>query len=175
MLAPTPTPRKQKPTKKISVPTTSRKHLIPSLKVSARSERGSLPLSSVERAPWVRRVMERIPPHPPSPAFWSRLRPIPLLPRSPNTPYTRDMKKRPSSRIQLSVERKADLVRKISIFCENELDQELSPFQADELLRFFTETLGPQVYNQAIQDARGFMTNSLEDLDASLHERDDVS
>ena len=40
------------------------------------------------------------------------------------------------------------------------------------LVEFFVQRLGPTVYNQAIQDARGFLLEKLEDLDVEFYEPD---
>ena len=55
-------------------------------------------------------------------------------------------------------------------FYSEELDEELSSYQAELMLEFFMKTLGPPVYNQAISDARAFMLGKLEDLDAEFYE-----
>ena len=53
-----------------------------------------------------------------------------------------------------------------------EFDEELSTYRAELILDFFVKTLGPSVYNQAIQDARKFMLERLEDLDAEFYENE---
>ena len=40
----------------------------------------------------------------------------------------------------------------------------------ERILQFFLEQLEPSVYNQAVQDARGFMQGRLDDLDAEFYE-----
>ena len=77
-------------------------------------------------------------------------------------------------RIQLSDERKADILRKLGEMYNHEFDENLSQFRAEQLLHFFMKRLGPSVYNQAIQDARGFMMERLEDLDATFHEKEET-
>ena len=77
-------------------------------------------------------------------------------------------------RVQLSDERKAGLLRDLTGMYSREFDEELSSFRAEQLLAFFMKSLGPSVYNQAIQDARGFMMERLEDLDATFYEKDDT-
>ena len=68
--------------------------------------------------------------------------------------------------IQLSDERKGDILRRLRPFFRETFDEELSDFQADRLLDFFLKALGPSVYNQAVGDVRKFMLEKLEDLDA---------
>ena len=61
-----------------------------------------------------------------------------------------------------------------SLFGADTFDEELSQYKADQLLDFFIRKLGPAVYNQAIQDARGFMQSKIDDLDAVFYEREDL-
>jgi uncharacterized protein (DUF2164 family) len=73
-------------------------------------------------------------------------------------------------RIRISEERREHLLSEITRFFADEFDRELSGYQAGLLLDFFVRQLGPPVYNQAIQDARGFMQAKLEDLDGEFYE-----
>ncbi len=75
-----------------------------------------------------------------------------------------------SVRIELSGERRERIVRYARIFFRDELDQELSEFQADRVLDFFVKELGAPVYNQAIRDAHKFLREKLDDLDAEYYE-----
>lgn len=77
-------------------------------------------------------------------------------------------------RVRLSDERKADLLRKLTAMYSRDFDETLSSFRAEQILAFFVKSLGPSVYNQAIQDALGFMMERLEDLDATFYEKDDT-
>jgi uncharacterized protein (DUF2164 family) len=73
-------------------------------------------------------------------------------------------------RIALSEERRERLVEALQRFHADELDQEVSDFQARRLLDFFIRHLGAPVYNQAIQDARGFLQDKLTDLEGEFYE-----
>ena len=77
-------------------------------------------------------------------------------------------------RIQLSEERKRDLLQALGELYQEAFDEELSPYRAERLLEFFVKALGPTVYNQAIQDARAFVLEKLEDLDAEFYEPDET-
>lgn len=70
--------------------------------------------------------------------------------------------------INLSEDRKNELIRSLTALFQTEFDEELSRFRAEQILDFFIKALGPSVYNQAIQDARAFITEKLEDLDAEF-------
>ena len=74
--------------------------------------------------------------------------------------------------VRLTDERRAEILRLLREYYREEFDEELSDFRAGNLLEFFVATLGPPVYNQAIQDARAFMAERLEDLDATFHEQE---
>lgn len=76
--------------------------------------------------------------------------------------------------IELETGRRERLVEALQGFYLEEFDEELSPFRAEQLLDFVLERLGPQVYNQAVQDARVFMQRKLDDLDGEVHEPEGV-
>jgi len=75
-------------------------------------------------------------------------------------------------RIRLSDDRRTEILRRLTGMYAEEFDEELSPFRAEQILSFFVRTLGPPVYNQAIQDARKFMADRLDDLDVTFHEQE---
>jgi uncharacterized protein (DUF2164 family) len=78
-------------------------------------------------------------------------------------------------RIKLSDERRARVVRNLQVFFSAELDRELSEFQAGLLIDFFIREMGATVYNQAIQDARGFLQEKLSDLEGEFYEPEEPS
>lgn len=72
--------------------------------------------------------------------------------------------------VRLDEIRRERLIASLQGFYRQEFDEELSAFRAEQVLDFFLGALGPQVYNQAVQDARGFMARKLDDLDGEVHE-----
>ena len=72
--------------------------------------------------------------------------------------------------IRIDEERRTALLLRIRGFFKEEFDEDLSEFRASTLLDFFAEALGPQIYNQAVQDARAFMLQRLEDLEGDVYE-----
>jgi uncharacterized protein (DUF2164 family) len=72
--------------------------------------------------------------------------------------------------IRIDDARRDQLVRRLQGFFLQEFDEELSRFRAEQVLDFHLEVLGPQVYNQGVQDARKFMQERLDDLDGEVHE-----
>ena len=76
--------------------------------------------------------------------------------------------------IELNQPRRDRLVQGIQGFFLEEFDEDVSPFRAEQLLDFFLERLGPQVYNQGVQDARVFIQRKLDDLDGEVYEPEGV-
>ena len=72
--------------------------------------------------------------------------------------------------IKLSADRRAVLLKLLTVFYTENFDAELSEYRAERLLGFFIKQLGPPIYNQAIADARAFMFEKLDDLDAEFYE-----
>lgn len=72
--------------------------------------------------------------------------------------------------IELSEERREVVMGRLQAFFVEHFDQALSDFRAQRLMDFFVEALGPQIYNQAVQDARNFMLRKLDDLDGEVYE-----
>jgi len=71
--------------------------------------------------------------------------------------------------ITLSDDRKAEFVRELRTLFEDEFDEPLSEFRADAILTLFLKTLGPSVYNQAVQDVRTHLQTKLDDLDGEVY------
>ena len=75
-----------------------------------------------------------------------------------------------SYRIKLSDERKLKIKNSLQYLYENDFDESLSDFRAEELISFFTKSLGAVVYNQAINDACAFMQEKVQELDEEYYE-----
>ena len=73
-------------------------------------------------------------------------------------------------RIRLSDERRQALLLELIAFHAELTGEELSRFRGEQILEWFVKHLGPPVYNQAIQDARGYLQERLDDLDAEFYE-----
>lgn len=76
-------------------------------------------------------------------------------------------------RVCLTEDRRARVLSLLKDLFAESFDEELSDFRAKELLDFFVRELGPPVYNQAIQDARAFLLDKLEDLEGEVYETDE--
>jgi uncharacterized protein (DUF2164 family) len=69
------------------------------------------------------------------------------------------------TKLDLSPERRAELVTALQGYFSDEFDETLSVFRAEELLTFLIGQLGPSLYNAGIQDARAYLADKLDDLD----------
>jgi uncharacterized protein (DUF2164 family) len=74
------------------------------------------------------------------------------------------------SKIDFSAGEKAVIVNKVKMYFREELDQEIGQFDAEFLLDFFAEEIGPYFYNRALDDARGILQEKLTDITDALYE-----
>jgi uncharacterized protein (DUF2164 family) len=75
--------------------------------------------------------------------------------------------------IELDEARRTHIISRLQTFYLKDFDEELSAFRAEQLLDFMLTRLGPQIYNQGVEDARAFFQRKLDDLDAEIHEREE--
>lgn len=71
--------------------------------------------------------------------------------------------------VTLEEVRRERLIRGLQGLYQTEFAEEISPFRANQVLDFFLGALGPQIYNQAVHDARGSMQQRLDDLDGEIY------
>ena len=71
--------------------------------------------------------------------------------------------------IRLDETRQRAISRALGEFYLEVFDEELSDYQTGRLVEFFVEHLGPPVYNQAVQDARAFVLDRLDDLEGEIY------
>ena len=70
--------------------------------------------------------------------------------------------------LEISSERRAELITRLKGAFVEEFDESLSDFRAEALLDIVLKAVGPAVYNQAVKDAQAFMQNRLDDLDGEI-------
>ena len=71
--------------------------------------------------------------------------------------------------IELTTERRERLVGQLQTLFQAEFDEALSSFRADQILDLMLTTLGPGIYNQAVQDVRAHLQSKLDDLDGEVY------
>ena len=72
--------------------------------------------------------------------------------------------------IEFSKEEKAIINQKIQLYFKEELEQEIGQFDAEFLLDFFSEEIGPYYYNRGLYDAQAVLENRLEDINQAIYE-----
>lgn len=71
--------------------------------------------------------------------------------------------------ITLADDRRARLIGQLQTLFAAEFDEALSEFRAEQILDLMLTTLGPGIYNQAVQDVRGHLQTKLDDLDGEVY------
>ena len=71
--------------------------------------------------------------------------------------------------LALSKDRRAQMLRDLQAAYANDMDEALSDFRAAQLLDLMLNTLGPGIYNQAVQDVRAHLQSKLDDLDGEVY------
>lgn len=61
-------------------------------------------------------------------------------------------------------------MHKIQRYFEDELDQDIGQFEAEFLLDFFAKEIGPQFYNQGLQDAQAVLSSRIDDIQDAIAE-----
>jgi uncharacterized protein (DUF2164 family) len=72
------------------------------------------------------------------------------------------------SKIELPKDTRDALTRALSRYLKDELDVEVTGFDAQFLLDFIIETMGPHVYNQGLADAQALLAKKLDELGESI-------
>ena len=79
------------------------------------------------------------------------------------------MKQRLPGEVELLAEERKALIKDVCVFFWEQFDEEeLSEFRAEMILDFLLNKLSPLVYNTAVDDAKAFLTEKLEDMGATL-------
>lgn len=68
----------------------------------------------------------------------------------------------------LSKERRAGLLREIITYFKATHDQEIGMLAAEDILDFFLQTIGSDLYRKAIDDTRNVVRQNAENLDVDL-------
>lgn len=79
------------------------------------------------------------------------------------------------SEIQFSKEEKEIIVKKIQLYFSEELEREIGQFDAQFLLDFFADEIGPFFYNRGLYDAQAILERRLEDISESIYELEKIT
>ncbi len=72
------------------------------------------------------------------------------------------------SKIVFSKQEKEVIAARIKLYFRDKLDQEIGQFDAEFLLDFFAEEIGPYFYNHALEDAKEIFLNQMSLVDDAL-------
>ena len=73
-------------------------------------------------------------------------------------------------KVEFTQEEKDLLARKIQMYFHEELNQEIGGFDAQFLLEFFSEEIGPLWYNQGLQDAQAVIDEQMANVGDAIYE-----
>ena len=71
--------------------------------------------------------------------------------------------------IDFSKDEKAALVRKIQLYFNEELGQQIGQFDAEFLIDFVSRELGAYYYNRGLQDAQAALVARLDDVQDAIY------
>ena len=74
--------------------------------------------------------------------------------------------------ITISKDARLQAIGSIERYFRDELEQPIGNIESAALLAFFTEELGPLIYNQAVLDVQGRMLERVQELDIEVHEHE---
>ena len=74
------------------------------------------------------------------------------------------------SKLKFTPEEKAQIVHKIKVYFEEELDQTIGTFEAEFLIEFFGEQVGAYFYNQGLNDAQALIAQKIGEIGDSIYE-----
>jgi uncharacterized protein (DUF2164 family) len=71
--------------------------------------------------------------------------------------------------IQFSREERAEIVKRIQTYMQDELDFSLGSIPAEQLLGFFTDEIGAFYYNRGLEDAQAVFSRKLDDINDAIY------
>lgn len=72
--------------------------------------------------------------------------------------------------IEFTRDEKSIIARKIQLYFQEELEQEIGQFDAEFLLDFFAEEVGSFFYNRGVYDAQAVLEDRLQNITEALYE-----
>jgi uncharacterized protein (DUF2164 family) len=79
------------------------------------------------------------------------------------------------SKIEFSREEQEIIIKKIKLYFNEELNQEIGQFDAQFLLDFFTEEIGSYFYNRGLYDAQAILERRLEDISEAIYDLEKIT
>lgn len=79
------------------------------------------------------------------------------------------------SKIEFTKEEIEIITKKIQLYFSEELNQEIGQFDAQFLLDFFSEDIGPYFYNRGLYDAQSILENRLESITEAIYDIEKIT
>jgi len=74
------------------------------------------------------------------------------------------------AKIEFSKDERAVLVQRLRLYFKEELDHEIGQFDAEFLLDFLGEEIGPYFYNRGLYDAQAILESRIESVNEAIYE-----
>ncbi|MNN08749.1 hypothetical protein D3C81_1216110 [compost metagenome] len=71
--------------------------------------------------------------------------------------------------IKLPKEQKAEIIRSVQAYFEDERSESIGELAADQLIDFMMHELGPFIYNKAVDDSRKLINEKMLQLEDELY------
>jgi len=79
------------------------------------------------------------------------------------------------SGIKFSKEETAILTKKIQLYFSEELDNKIGQFDAQFLLDFVSEEIGPYYYNRGLYDAQSILNNRMDSISEAIYDIEKIT
>ncbi|MCW8932628.1 MAG: DUF2164 domain-containing protein [Gammaproteobacteria bacterium] len=79
------------------------------------------------------------------------------------------------SEIEFSKEEVEIISKKIQLYFSEELEHDIGQFDAQFLLEFFAEEIGPYFYNRGLYDAQSILENRLDSITEAIYDIEKVT
>lgn len=71
--------------------------------------------------------------------------------------------------IQLNADTRKQAITSLQRYFDLNMEEKLGNLQADALLDFLLEEIGPSIYNRAVSDAQTLLQTRVQELDIDVH------
>jgi uncharacterized protein (DUF2164 family) len=79
------------------------------------------------------------------------------------------------SEIKFSKEEIEIITKKVQLYFSEELDYEIGQFDAQFLLEFISEEIGPYFYNKGLYDAQSILENRMESISEAIYDIEKIT
>lgn len=69
---------------------------------------------------------------------------------------------------KLTIDQRQKAIKEVITFFDEQQDEEIGVIAAEQMLDFFLENIGVQLYNKGINDAKELLKEKIDDLDIEL-------